>query len=63
MIAIVLIAIKDMGPEDPSNRKKIPIIFLKAKSSEIAEHFQKCKSQNREWRALKVIPNFQKCPL
>ena len=33
-----------MGPEDPSNRKKIPIIFIKAKFSEIARRFQKCKS-------------------
>ena len=32
-----------MGPEDPSN-KKIPIIFFKAKSSEIAKHFQKCST-------------------
>ena len=30
-----------MGPE---KSKKIPIIFLKAKSSEIAKHFRKCKS-------------------
>ena len=33
-----------MGPEDPWNRKKIPIIFFKAKLSEIAKPFQKCKS-------------------
>ena len=32
-----------MGPEDPS-KKKIPIIFFKAKLSEIAKYFQKCKS-------------------
>ena len=33
-----------MGPGDPSNRKKIPIIFVYAKFSEIARRFQKCKS-------------------
>ena len=54
-----------MGPEDedPSNRKKIPIIFLNAKLSEIAKHFQKCKFLNWEQATSKVIPNVQKCPL
>ena len=32
------------GPEDPSNRKKYPSFFLKAKLSEIAKRFQKCNS-------------------
>ena len=31
---------KLMGPEDPANRKKIPIIFFKANFLEIARPFQ-----------------------
>ena len=33
-----------MGPEDPSNRKKIPIFFVDAKCLQIVRGFQKCKS-------------------
>ena len=38
------VCLDHMGPEDPSNRKKIPIFFVDAKFSQIARGFQKWKS-------------------
>ena len=51
-----------MGPEDPSNRKKIPIIFVDAKFLEIARGFEK-KILKSGAEGLNSYPKFSKKPI
>ena len=46
-----------MGPADPSNWKKIPIIFFKAKFLKIVRQFQKCKSSSAQNENLRPLLN------